>query len=135
MLGPQTLCGYQPDTLRFHSSLRVYDPSLPYHGVLSPKTDPGEAGIVTVTPIKRRPRKASGVSVSQGQHAWNSFPRRFAFPGRTEAPAGRNANSAQFPGLKLHLESILIKCSDRFRCWEDGDFSKGIKMTQVVKIS
>ena len=52
-----------------------------------------------------------------------------------KAPASLDANSAQFPGLKLHLESIFIKCSDRFRCWEDGAFSEGIKMTQTVKIS
>ena len=52
-----------------------------------------------------------------------------------KALATLDANSSRYPELKLHLESIFIKCGDRFRCWEDRAFSEGIKMTQAVEIS
>ena len=102
-----------------------------------PGQPPGKGGAgITPTPtlFKWGPTHSPlflSESVSGTPPAWPSCPSR----DMQKAPASLDANSAQFPGLKLHLESIFIKCSDRFRCWEDGAFSEGIKMTQTVKIS
>lgn len=44
-----------------------------------------------------------------------------------KALASPDANSARFPGLKLHLESIFIKCIDRFRFWKTELSQKALK--------
>lgn len=46
---------------------------------------------------------------------------------RQEALAKSDANSARFPGLKLHLEPIFIKCIDRFRFWKMELSQKALK--------
>ena len=117
------------DTLRFH------DTHLLLSQGLQPGQPPGKGGAgITPTFFKCGPAHSPlflSESVSGTPPAWPSCPSW----DMQKAPASLDANSAQFPGLKLHLESIFIKCSDRFRCWDDGAFSEGIKMTQTVKIS
>ena len=134
---PQTVWVQQWDTLTFRSTHLVSKPPPPAPPART-AVWPGRGRDHLPTHFSNGERRGApryvpppSEKVSGTLPTWSS-----CLPWDMEkALANHDADSARSPGLKLHLESIFIKCIDRFRYWKLELSQKAFKMTQMVRIS